>query len=280
MPPEYGRIEGESEHTYRNSGCVGSSELGMFKRNEALWAGLRGGRWPRTDTSHALGFGRLFHAMILQPEIVDATYAVMPKADGRTKEGKALKEAFMASHTDREVVTQADWELCFEMRQALHENVVASCWTEGAHEVTYRTSLDGLGIQCRCDTENRDEHWISDLKSTDSLDKFRRTFRDYGYHRQSALYRLVVSKVLDIPLASVKFMFVAVEKHPPYAVGIYQMTDQLNLLGESEVDAALARMRAVKAGAKPRRDPEGVQMLDCPEYLLADLNFSPEPEEF
>ena len=34
-----------------------------------------------------------------------------------------------------------------------------------------------------------------------------------------------------------------------------------------------------KSKTKPRRDPEGLQMLDCPEYLLADLELSTAIEE-
>jgi exodeoxyribonuclease VIII len=64
-----------------------------------------------------------------------------------------------------------------------------------------------------------------DFKSTDnaSKDAFSKSIANYGYARQAAYY-LDLAK--DSGLPHTEFVFVAVEKEPPYAVGIYQLDQE------------------------------------------------------
>ena len=48
------------------------------------------------DTA-ALKMGRLVHLASLEPEVFDRTVRLMPECDRRTKEGKAIFEAFAAT---------------------------------------------------------------------------------------------------------------------------------------------------------------------------------------
>ena len=248
-----------------------------------MWVGCKDGTFPPRAETAALTLGRAVHAYVLEgPAVFESRFAfggpINPKTNRRFgSDTKAYHK--WAAEQGKPCLSFEERDQVVRMATAVRQNPDAVKWLDGEHEVTFRTKLDGMPVQCRCDTINEGEKWISDLKTTESLAKFRRSFIGLGYHRQRAIYRLVVSKVLDIPVASIRFPFVVVEKNPPYAVGIFELTDRLDLLGESEVDTSLARMRAVKAGAKPRRDPEGVQMLDCPEYLLADLELTTAIEE-
>ena len=49
------------------------------------------------EETPALKLGRLVHLASLEPEVFDRTVRLMPECDRRTKEGKAIFEAFTAT---------------------------------------------------------------------------------------------------------------------------------------------------------------------------------------
>lgn len=279
----YGRILGESDEAYHASGAIGSSQLSEFFNNEALWAGRRDGTFPKREETSALTFGRAFHAYVLEGATVfGERFAVGGPINEKTgrcygTDTKAYTE--WAKAQGKPCLSYEERDKIVLMAQAVKQNAEAVKYLRGLHEVTYRTKLSGLDVQCRCDTINEAEGWISDLKTTESLDKFRRSCISYGYARQASFYRTVAQKVLDKSASALRFVFIAVEKNPPYAVGLYRTSDQLDILSEDQIERALERMKAVMGGAAPKRDPDGIQELSCPEYMLADLELSAAVDE-
>jgi len=60
-----------------------------------------------------------------------------------------------------------------------------------------------------------------DLKSTqDASEHFAKSCANYGYHRQAAMY---LDGLRTLGLDAEHFIFVAAEKAPPYAVGVYEL---------------------------------------------------------
>ncbi len=273
QPAALGRIFREPESVYRNNGAIGSSEINQFIQSEAHWAGLKSGKWPRRKETAALGFGRYAHTYVLQPELCDSQYVVADKVDGRTKEGKAYLADLAASSVGKEVIARDDADTVASMAEALSENALAAEYLNGDHEVTYRYAdpVAWLSIQCRADIINESHGWIADLKTTDSLAKFRRSIIDLGYYRQAAHYREVVRLVLghDEPF---RFVFVAVEKSPPYAVGVFELDEDLLERGYMAVSSALKRIAAVKQGAVPKRDPPGITLIGMPRWMRGDAD--------
>ncbi|HID70728.1 MAG TPA: exodeoxyribonuclease VIII, partial [Desulfobacterales bacterium] len=80
---------------------------------------------------------------------------------------------------------------------------------------------------------------IVDLKTTidASPESFARSCVNFGYHRQEALYRMIYK--LHFGEEPRGFIFVAVEKEPPYAVGVYVLGEEELNLGYNQINNAI-----------------------------------------
>lgn len=173
----------------------------------------------------ALIFGQLFHATALQPEMVDDLFAVAPMVDRRTKAGKEAFAEFEASSENKTVVTAEMYQQAKEMTEALYRNGYAKRLLNGERETTFVWKDDLSGETCKCRTdclmEVNGELVIVDLKTTDNAETeaFMRSAIKYQYDLQAAMYSEgVKANTGKKPL----FVFIAIEKKPPYAVNILQ----------------------------------------------------------
>jgi exodeoxyribonuclease VIII len=77
---------------------------------------------------------------------------------------------------------------------------------------------------------------ITDLKSAKSVmpNDFMRDCVKYHYDLQTAMYRDGASKVLGVPKDNIDFVFIAVEKKPPYLLNIMQADTYVIQKGEAD----------------------------------------------
>ena len=177
------------------------------------------------EATPALIFGQALHAAVLTPEDYGRQFAVMPCTDRRTKAGREAWEAAAAEAQGRTQIA-FDWaEQIADMVQAVRGNPMAARLLDGPHETSYfwADALTGEGCKCRTDAETDigDMHLIVDVKTCQdaSTDAFMRDALHYGYDVQAAMYTDGVRTVTD---REAMFVFIAVEKTPPYAVNILQ----------------------------------------------------------
>lgn len=199
------------------------------------------------EETPAMKLGNVIHCAVLQPELFDATYAVAPDVDRRTKAGKEAYAAFMAENVGKIFISQDDRDMAERMRDAVWSHpaaknlmtikgqVEASCWA--------KDEPTGLLRKCRPDKLLREFGVVVDLKTTEdaSPGKFAKSCADYRYHVQAAYY-------LDtLALAGIEvdaFILVAVEKKPPYAVGVFQLEPEDVDLGRRAYRRDLDRLKA------------------------------------
>ena len=177
------------------------------------------------EATPALIFGQALHAAVLTPEDYGRQFAVMPNVDRRTKAGREAWEAAAAEAQGRTQIA-FDWaEQIAGMVQAVRGNPMAERLLDGPHETSYfwADTLTGEACKCRTDAETDvgDMHLIVDLKSCQdaSTDAFMRDALNYGYDVQAAMYTDGYKAVTG---QEASFVFLAVEKNPPYAVNILQ----------------------------------------------------------
>lgn len=92
--------------------------------------------------------------------------------------------------------------------------------------------FDGLGIAARL---------LLDLKTTDDASPaFERKLDEFGYARQAAMY-LWGCATLGITIE--RFHFIAIEKEPPYAVGVHSLNEESIDLAADELNALLDTYR-------------------------------------
>lgn len=180
------------------------------------------------EPTQSLVFGQLFHAMALQPETVADLFAVAPNVDRRTKAGKEAFAQFESELQGKTIVSEEMIEQAAAMCEAMFKDPFVCKLLNGQKEVPFFWTDDLTGELCKCRvdclTELSDKLIVVDVKSADdaSTDAFMRSAVRYGYDLQSAMYSKGVEVCTDKkPL----FVFIVVEKKPPYSINILQADD-------------------------------------------------------
>ena len=189
------------------------------------------------DKPKALLFGSAVHKYVLEREDFEKEYAVVPKFDRRTKQGKADYEAFIQDHEGLEFIDEEDFQKIQGMAQAIESNPEAIMWLTGDHEEAFQWLDIHTGEACKVKTDVITEHngkpYIVDYKTTDSCEDghFERSCRKYGYDFQAGMY---VEGVGYNTLEEYGFVFVAQEKTEPYAVRVYYATEEFIEQGKTK----------------------------------------------
>lgn len=216
-----------TEKEYREYPAISRSEL--FKISESPEKFKYYQEHPEEPTP-SLIFGQLFHAMALQPETVAEQFAVAPNVDRRTKEGEKEWLEFQEMSKGWTVVTEDMIEQATAMCEALKQNDYVKKLLKGEREKEFFWNDDLTGEPCKCRldclTELGDSLIVVDLKSTENAetDAFMKSAIKYGYDLQSAMY----SKGVEVNTGKKPlFVFIAIEKKPPYAINILQADELL-----------------------------------------------------
>lgn len=216
-----------TEKEYREHPAISRSELFKISESPEKFKYYQENPEPPTPS---LVFGQLFHAMALQHETVNDMFAVAPNVNRRTEAGKEAFAEFKAESENKTVVTADMYEQATEMCEALNRNEFVKKLLNGEKEKVFFWNDDLTGEQCKCRTdcltELGDNLIIVDLKSTENAETeaFMKSAIKYGYDFQSAMY----SKGIETNTGKKPiFVFIAIEKKPPYAINILQADELL-----------------------------------------------------
>lgn len=222
-----------TEKEYRSHPAISRSELWQIHDSPQKFRYFK--EHPDEPTS-ALLFGQAFHKMALEPDTFDLEFAVMPDVDRRTKDGKQLWADFLEQAENKTIIPTEMYEQAKAMREALAAVPFAQKLLNGRREVAFFWEDERTGEECKCRVDCLNTQYsqpiVVDVKSTTdaSTDAFIRDAIKYGYDFQAAMYAEGVSKhIQQRPL----FVFIAVEKTPPYAVNILQADELLLQRGQN-----------------------------------------------
>lgn len=207
---------------YRAHPAISRSELWHISESPEKFRYYKDNPQPPTP---ALLFGQLFHKMALEPETLWDEFAVAPDLDRRTKAGREAHNEFISSLGDKTVVTNDMYYQSKQMCEALYNNAFAKKLLCGEREKTFFWTDELTGEQCKCRvdciTQVGELPIIVDLKSCASAETeaFMKSAINHGYDFQSAMYGEGVRANTGVGHG---FVFIAIEKEPPYAVNILQ----------------------------------------------------------
>jgi len=218
---------------------VSKSDLDLIARSPAHYRAQKAA--PREATP-AMIIGSAFHTATLEPEKFDLEFAVAPEGiDRRTKAGKEEWAAFEAASAGKTVLKAEDADRVKEMALAVLAHPLAGPLVRGgvAERSLYwePSVVEGIVSKCRPDyVKSLDEgHYVVvDLKSTEDARPwaFERSAWNYRYHVQAAYYWDGCTDALGH--APDAFVFIAVEKAPPYAVVVYEASVEMMGAGREE----------------------------------------------
>ena len=223
-----------SEQYHACTLSVSKSGLDALERSPYhYWATrLDPNRPPAPEPTPAMVLGTMTHCAVLEPGCFDSRYAVAPKCDRRTKDGKAAWAAFVETlapgqePADPEMVTQARAMAASVMQI----RPVADLLRSGHAEVSAYWIDNDSGVLCRCRPD-----WVSpagdgvilfDLKSAiDASPKgFARAVANWNYAKQAAMYSDGWEAATGQHVYG--FVFGAVEKDHPFAAAAYMLDDE------------------------------------------------------
>jgi len=248
-----------------------------LKRFEKSAAHAREAMLHPPEPTAALDVGDALHAAVLEPVRFATEYAVAPKLDRRRKADREEWEQFEASHPGAVVLKENEGEMIAGMAASVraHETAARLIGAPGVVELSafWFDAETKMPCKLRADRFTSFAGWpcIVDLKSTKDASPrgFPREATTYGYHVQAAWY---LDGLNAIERAERRFLFIAVEKEPPYAAAVYEL-DVVSL----EAGRTQAR-RYLLAWSKARKDnlwpgyPAGLTTLTLPPWAFREEN--------
>ena len=254
-----------SNADYHAHSAVSKSHLDKVAKSPAhYWVHyLDPNRVPPEPTA-AMVLGTALHTAVLEPNLWDEQFAVPPHAfDRRTKAGKQLAAAFEAEAEGKTVLTPDDADRIRRMADAVHQHPASSFLLElpGTREGSYFWTDQETGMECKCrpDWHSCDRRIVVDVKTTEDASPrgFAKSVANFRYHVQAEWYQRPFEE-------AEQFLFIAVEKQPPYLVAVYYATPAMVAAGGRAADRDLALLAECRAsGVWPGYSDE-IQPLELP----------------
>ena len=218
---------------------------------------------PRIETP-AMKFGTAAHCCILEPDRFLVEYERLPNIDRRTKAGK---ETYAELESTGKILLSADdWIAIHKMHESVMNHPAArELLSEGIAETSHFSTIDGVAVKCRPDWLNKPI--VADLKTTQdaSLSGFSKSIANYRYAVQAAFYSDILASLGHDVVA---FLFIAVEKTAPYAVGVYELDDMSLEIGREQYQRDLdTYRRCVESGEWPAYS-NGVEKISLPRWAV------------
>lgn len=176
------------------------------------------------NQTHALYFGNALHTAILEPHLFEKEYLVMPKVNRATKAGKELYANKLDEAGDRLLIEEPAYKSIMDMLAGIERNKRAvGLIRDAEYEKSIYWTDDDTELLCKVRPDVWHSNMIVDLKTAAdaSFKAFQSSVFKYGYHVQAAMIQEGIKQVCGVDIKH--FLYVVVEKQPPYAVGIYML---------------------------------------------------------
>ena len=232
----------------------------------------------------ATELGTDLHARVLMgKEQFDAQYLSLPEGLDcrRTADKKIRDELRERAESEGRLIRPAGTLATIEaMAASVEGNPLAVALLAGAEIETSMSFIDpttGCPAKGRMDAFRRDAGAVIDLKTC--LDAspagFARQCLNFGYGIQAHAY---LAGLQSLGIEADSFIFIALEKSPPYCCAIYSAPAALVELGKRKWEEACRRyIEYTAAGVWPGYSPD-IQELQLPNWALSEFYTDTETE--
>ena len=214
------KIVKDSNEEYHSSKAISASGLKVIEENEGNLVYLLN---KEPMSSPFIDLGSAVHGAILEPEIYDDEFFVMPKIDRRTKSGKEEYLEYQKKSEGKTLLTEDQGEIVNNIMKYYNKNDLAKFYSKGDIEVSHYLTHEGVDVRVRPDIINKKEGFIADIKTCqkNSPRAFRNDIYKRFYHLQATFY----CDMLGYDPA--KFRFIACNTNKPYTVEVYGLSEDL-----------------------------------------------------
>ena len=249
-PYPLGLVEFTNDQYHSGPG-VSKSHLDAIAGASPLhyWAKYIDPNRERAEPTAAMIMGSAVHSAVLEPDLFPTEYVQAPTGiNKRTNAGKEEYAAFERANANKTVLDPEDYATCLAVRDAVYRHPVASGLLTGgkAEQSFYAIDAEtGELIKCRTDYMHDSGAMIVDLKTTEdaSPDGFGKSAANFRYPIQTAWYNGVLDGCFGEHPDN--WVFMALEKKPPFAIGIYFM--EPDQVARAQIAARRDFMRIVEA---------------------------------
>lgn len=242
--------------------AVSKSWLDHIDRSPAHLKAYLDGLIPSTPR---MEFGSLVHAWVLEPDAIESRYLKIPKLDRRRK---ADKEHYAeledrAKEEGKAMIDEVTWQQALTIRDAVYgHKAAAAILGKGEPEQSVLWTNPETGELCKARADWLRENFIADVKTTQnaSPSEFAKSMARYAYPKQAWHYR----EGFDAP----RFVWIAVEIAPPYAVAVYADNDEILRVGREHRDRNLHTYAECKAKDEWPGYPDLIQSIQLPRWAV------------
>ena len=213
----------------------------------------------------AMADGTAVHAFFLERDKFDTDFVIKP-ADMRlnTKAGKE----WALEHQSKIIIDSELGNNLYEMEKSFMDSPARLIYDkQGQSELSY--FWDDLGLvkgKCRPDWISNDGNIVVDIKTTtDASPKgFQKSIANWGYHLQLGWY---IRGLQKLGLPAKEFIFIAIEKTPPFSVGVYRANKEMITYANDEINNLVYDIdESLKSDDFPDYTPE-IMDLGLPNWM-------------
>ena len=252
---------------YHSHMAVSKSDLDLIARSPAHFKYIKEHKPEQTD---AMLLGSVVHKLVLEPATFAAEYAVAPAVDRRTKAGKETWAEFSKAIGSETIISSELYSKAHLIAESVKSNKIASKLLSGGKaEQSFFWADSQTGIECKCRPDYLKGNIAVDLKTTlnASPEEFVKSAYNYRYHVQAWWY---LEGLRQNGINAADFIFIAVEKEPPYSVCIYCADELMLELGERKARENLSTYaECLKSGIWHgyEKEPQ-IHSLSLPDWVI------------
>ena len=164
QPIEY--IKDTFEEYLGKKDFVSASDLKNFLHSPKYYYYEKYQKEQKESKKH-FHIGSALHELILEPELFESNFAVSPKFDRRTKDGKAGYDLFELQNEGKTIINEDDMEMIRKMAESsLSNETFVELIKESHREVSCYTTDEktGLKLRLRPDAMAGNKSTITDIK--------------------------------------------------------------------------------------------------------------------
>lgn len=275
---------------YHRIDRVSNSRLSWLARSPAFC------RWNidhPADPTPAMRLGSACHYAILEPEKVEATYAVAGRCEARTSKGAQCSNWGTVRRGDawycgirghapppeqdeavdaREVLSRADMDRVLRIRDAVHANRAAAALLrrETRREVSMLWADAATQLPCKGRIDVLADDMVADVKVTRDAHPHRiESFvARGGVHRQGAMY---LDGLDALGRTVTDFLVIAVEPEPPHETCVYLLDPHALRTGREHVRRLMETYAACERTSEWGGYPRGVNTISVPIWAQREM---------
>ena len=259
-------------HDKKKHPHISSSDVKtVYGKSLLHWAG------QEYKESPTLEMGKAVHSLILEYE---KQAVVRGPSDRRGNKWKEAKQ--QAEQQGKILLTERDYDTALEIAESalfnsdfLRSRVSAKNFISEASIFT-TCKKTGMLIKCRPDgllvpQDDKGKGEILDIKTTQdaSPEGFQRELRKYNYDLQIAFY-LHTMRCASLPCS--EMYLVAIEKTPPYAVGVHVLSEIYIKHAEKRMIQTLEKMKHAESSQDFSTGWPEINQVHLPAWLEDDMD--------